>query len=259
MHSLIDRVDEAVVPLLKRWSVPLLRVSLGIVFIWFGALKVLDVSPVVELVADTVYWVDSDWFVPVLGTAEILIGLGLVIGRGLRLVLIGLVGQMIGTFLVFIVLPDVAFLDGNPLKLSVEGGVRPQEPRPAHRRPSSGRRSGEEVAASVGYLDPGSWILDKKKTTNAVMQSPCLVSRALKALLFSRFCDAIRERGVHHEGLDESVDPDDCRHTEGYRSNQLRGVVPDDGAPQYDVRRWIGNHFSEPRGAGLVSKLWGWR
>ena len=28
---------------------------------------------------------------------------------------------MIGTFLVFIVLPDVAFLDGNPLKLSVEG------------------------------------------------------------------------------------------------------------------------------------------
>lgn len=107
--------------MLKRWSVPLLRVSLGIVFIWFGALKVLDVSPVVELVADTVYWVDSDWFVPVLGTAEILIGLGLVIGRGLRLVLIGLVGQMIGTFLVFIVLPDVAFLDGNPLKLSVEG------------------------------------------------------------------------------------------------------------------------------------------
>ena len=45
------------------------------------ALKVLDVSPVVELVAGTVYWVDSHWFVPVLGTAEILIGLGLAFGR----------------------------------------------------------------------------------------------------------------------------------------------------------------------------------
>ena len=28
---------------------------------------------------------------------------------------------MVGTFLVFVVLPDVAFLDGNPLKLTVEG------------------------------------------------------------------------------------------------------------------------------------------
>ena len=121
VKSLIDRIDRAVVPWLKRWSISLLRVSLGVVFVWFGALKVLDVSPVVELVADTVYWVDSDWFVPVLGTAEILIGLGLAFGRALRLVLLGLVGQMVGTFLVFVVLPDVAFLDGNPLKLTVEG------------------------------------------------------------------------------------------------------------------------------------------
>ena len=121
MKSLIDRIDRAVVPWLKRWSTSLLRVSLGVVFVWFGALKVLDVSPVVELVAGTVYWVDSDWFVPVLGTAEILIGLGLAFGRALRLVLLGLVGQMVGTFLVFVVLPDVAFLDGNPLKLTVEG------------------------------------------------------------------------------------------------------------------------------------------
>ena len=121
MNPLIERVDAAVVPWLRRWSTSLLRVSLGIVFVWFGALKVLDVSPVVDLVADTVYWVDSDWFVPVLGTAEILIGLGLAFGRALRLVLLALVGQMVGTFLVFVVLPDIAFLDGNPLKLTVEG------------------------------------------------------------------------------------------------------------------------------------------
>lgn len=95
--------------------------SLGIVFIWFGGLKVLDVSPVSDLVADTVYWVDADWFVPVLGLVEIAIGVGLALGSALRLVLLGLVGQMVGTFLVFLVLPDVAFQDGNPLQLTVEG------------------------------------------------------------------------------------------------------------------------------------------
>lgn len=88
---------------------------------WFGALKTLDVSPVADLVADTVYWVDPNWFVPLLGIAEMLIGIGLALGRGLRVVLLALVGQMIGTFLVFIVLPDVAFQHGNPLKLTVDG------------------------------------------------------------------------------------------------------------------------------------------
>ena len=97
------------------------RAQLGVVFIWFGALKVLDVSPVADLVADTVYWVNPDWFVPVLGGAEMLIGFGLALGRGLRLVLLALAAQMIGTFLVLVTLPELAFQDGNPLKLTVEG------------------------------------------------------------------------------------------------------------------------------------------
>ncbi len=119
--SVIDRIDQTLVPWLRRWSVVLLRTSLGVVFVWFGALKVLDVSPVADLVADTVYWVNSDWFVPLLGAAEILIGMGLALGRGLRIVLLALAAQMLGTFLVFVTLPEVAFQDGNPLKLTVEG------------------------------------------------------------------------------------------------------------------------------------------
>ena len=58
MKALIARVDEVVIPFLRRWGVPTLRISLAVVFIWFGALKVLGVSPVVDLVASTVYWVD---------------------------------------------------------------------------------------------------------------------------------------------------------------------------------------------------------
>lgn len=121
MSSFIERIDQIVIPFLTRWSLPALRWSLAIVFVWFGALKVLGVSPVVELVASTVYWVDPDWFVPVLGVIEILVGVGLAIRWGLRLVLLVLVGQMLGTFLVFALLPEIAFQDGNPLKLTVEG------------------------------------------------------------------------------------------------------------------------------------------
>jgi len=121
MGTLVDRVDHHVLPFLRRWSIPALRVSLGIVFVWFGVLKVADITPVADLVGDTVYWVDPDWFVPVLGVVEVIVGIGLIFNIGLRIVLGLFVLQMVGTFLVLIIQPDVAFVDGNPFKLSVEG------------------------------------------------------------------------------------------------------------------------------------------
>jgi uncharacterized membrane protein YkgB len=121
MRSLVSRIDQLIIPFLRRWGVATLRISLAVVFIWFGGLKVFGVSPVVELVASTVYWVDPDWFVPALGVVEILVGLGLAARFWLRVVLLVLAGQMVGTFLVFVLLPEIAFQDGNPLKLTVEG------------------------------------------------------------------------------------------------------------------------------------------
>ena len=112
----VDRVDAKVVPFLRTAAVPLLRISLGIVFVWFGALKVFDISPVSALVARTVYWVDPDLFVPALGALEMFVGLMLLVGRAMRFV-----AQMVGTFLTFFVLPEVTFRDGNPLLLTVEG------------------------------------------------------------------------------------------------------------------------------------------
>ena len=47
-------LEERVVGLASRYGVTLLRYSLGANFIWFGALKVTNSSPVGELVADTV-------------------------------------------------------------------------------------------------------------------------------------------------------------------------------------------------------------
>ena len=70
MRHLIG-LDETISRFLQRWSITLLRLSIGVVFIWFGALKVFDVTPVAELVANTVYWVNPGWFVPFLGAFEI--------------------------------------------------------------------------------------------------------------------------------------------------------------------------------------------
>jgi putative oxidoreductase len=121
MKGWTRRIDEILIPLLRRWSVPALRYSLAVVFIWFGLLKVLGMTPVDELVAATVYWVDPGWFVPALGVVEVLVGIGLATGWGIRLVLLVLVAQMVGTFLVFVFVPDVAFTDGNLFKLTTEG------------------------------------------------------------------------------------------------------------------------------------------
>ena len=115
-----ERFDARFRPFLDRIGVPLLRISLGVVFLWFGLLKVFDVSPVAGLVAKTIYWFDPDLVVPVLGAVEVFVGLCLLSGRLIRVALPLLVLQMIGTFLVLVLLPDVAFR-GNPLLLSVEG------------------------------------------------------------------------------------------------------------------------------------------
>jgi uncharacterized membrane protein YkgB len=116
-----ERFDARFRPSLARIGVPLLRISLGVVFLWFGVLKVFDVSPVAELVAKTIYWFDPGFVVPALGVVEVFVGVCLLSGRLIRVALPLLVLQMVGTFLVLLLLPDVAFRDGNPLLLTVEG------------------------------------------------------------------------------------------------------------------------------------------
>ena len=121
----IDRfvqIDRALVGWLRRTSVPLMRIVLGVVFVWFGWLKVIDYTPATELIAGTVYLFDPDLFVRFLGGVEILIGLGFLLNRAMRLVLLAFTGLMVGTMLTFVMLPEVMFEGYNPLLITVEGG-----------------------------------------------------------------------------------------------------------------------------------------
>ena len=120
-RELVDKLDETAILFTSRYGALLLRLSLGLTFVWFGALKVVESSPVGDLVANTVYWFRPEVFVPFLGYWEIVVGLGLLTGKALRTTLVFFLLQMAGTFLVLVIKPDVAFQDGNPLLLTTEG------------------------------------------------------------------------------------------------------------------------------------------
>lgn len=106
---------------LRRVAPTALRISLGLIFVWFGLLKVVGNSPVAELVHATVPWVDQDLLVPTLGWIEIVLGLALLAGRPRRLALLAVAGHLAGTFLVFIAAPSLVITDGNPLLLNGNG------------------------------------------------------------------------------------------------------------------------------------------
>lgn len=116
-----NRLDTRMIGLMTTWGIRFMRISLAVIFIWFGLLKVIGQSPVADLVAQTVYWVPPDIFIPFLGLWETVVGLGLLFGTALRLTLFLFWLQMAGTFLVLILRPDIAFQHSNPLLLTVEG------------------------------------------------------------------------------------------------------------------------------------------
>lgn len=120
----IERIFEKVDPLIAGWmdrqGLLFLRVSLGIIFVWFGLLKSFGHSPVNDLVARTVYWFDPNVFIPILGWWEAAIGVCFLYRPLIRLGILLLFLQIGGTFLPLIVLPEVCFQQ-FPFVLTMEG------------------------------------------------------------------------------------------------------------------------------------------
>ena len=111
----IDRIDRRITGTLAQYSVPVLRVALGIVFFWFGVLKFFpNLSPAETLAAKTIETltfgtIQQDVALPILAAWESIIGLGLIIGRWLRPVLFLLAVQMLGTFTPLVLFPSETF------------------------------------------------------------------------------------------------------------------------------------------------------
>jgi putative oxidoreductase len=118
----VQLLSRRVQGLLGRAVPLLLRGSLGLTFVWFGALKLAGQPTLpASLIAAITPGVDPDLSVPLVGAFEVLLGAGLLVGRFMPVWLAAAALQLSGTFLVLVLRPDVAFVGGNPLLLSVEG------------------------------------------------------------------------------------------------------------------------------------------
>ena len=123
--SRLVNIDITITRWMARNSLNVLRLGLGIIFVWFGALKLFPgLSPAEDLVRNTIYFVDPDIFLPVLAIWEVLIGIGFLLGffthKFERLTILLLFLQMPGTALPLILLPEVVWVR-FPFVLTLEG------------------------------------------------------------------------------------------------------------------------------------------
>lgn len=110
-----DVVDASITNWMARHGLPLLRISLGIVFLWFGALKFFPgLSPASDLAARTIETLSFGIMparvsIPLLAGWECLIGLGLLFGIFMRATLLLLAVQMAGTLMPLVLFPSEVF------------------------------------------------------------------------------------------------------------------------------------------------------
>jgi uncharacterized membrane protein YkgB len=113
-----ERLDQTIVQWLARYSLHFLRIGMGIVFLWFGALKFSPgLSPAADLAARTIDvltfgWIPGNISLILLAALETAIGIGFLIGRPLvmRLTLALLVFQMAGTLIPLALFPGETFM-----------------------------------------------------------------------------------------------------------------------------------------------------
>lgn len=110
-----DRVDRQITEWMAAHGLTALRFALGIVFFWFGVLKLFPgASPAEDLAARTIGAltlgaVPPAIALPVLAVWEMAIGLGLFIGRWMRATLLLLFVQMLGTITPLFLFPAETF------------------------------------------------------------------------------------------------------------------------------------------------------
>ena len=111
-RTTFQAIDTRVTHWLAEHGLTFLRISIGVIFFWFGVLKFWPgLSPADQLATDTIDKLSfglmpDDLARIMLATLETAIGVGLITGKSMRFTLLMLVGQMLGT-----VTPLVLFLD----------------------------------------------------------------------------------------------------------------------------------------------------
>jgi len=126
MKTLFDRVDATITHWMGKYGLLLLRLSLGLVFFWFGILKFFPgLSPAQELAIRTIHTltfglVPDPVIIYGLAAWEVVIGLGLLTGIAMRATLLLLFLQMLGTITPLFLFPHETF-QIFPISPTLEG------------------------------------------------------------------------------------------------------------------------------------------
>lgn len=122
----LDSLDRRLTAWMAEHGVLFLRLSLGVIFLWFGALKFFPgLSPAQELAARTmdiltIGLVPMRTAIVFLAAWECVIGIGLLAGKMLRFTLLLLWLQMLGTVTPVFLFPAEVFVR-FPYALTLEG------------------------------------------------------------------------------------------------------------------------------------------
>ncbi len=114
-NSSLNKADKKITRWTAKNGLILLRLSIGIVFVWFGILKFFPgLSPATDLATRTIETltfgiVSGGTALVLLATLEVVIGVALLTGRFLKITLLLLLFQMIGTVTPIFLFPSEAF------------------------------------------------------------------------------------------------------------------------------------------------------
>ncbi|MFY4818575.1 DoxX family membrane protein [Aliarcobacter butzleri] len=96
-------------------TIKLIRLSLGIIFVWYGMLKFFPtLSPAEDLAIKTIdimffHLIDGSLSIKLLAILEVAIGIGFLSGYYTKLVTIIFLGHMLCTFAPLFILPELSF------------------------------------------------------------------------------------------------------------------------------------------------------
>ncbi len=114
-QSKMTHVDISLTRWAARNGLTVLRIAMGAVFLWFGALKLIPgLSPAQDLAARTINMLtfgllQPEVSLPLLALWECIIGLGMISGRFMRATILLLMLQMSGTLLPVLFFPAEMF------------------------------------------------------------------------------------------------------------------------------------------------------
>ena len=103
-------IDRRISSWMERWGHMAHRISLALVFLWFGSLKLFGYKSASSLIAHTIYVSTPDVMIPLIGIWELSIGFLLLFHSYVRVALLLLFLRLPGTLLALILKAEVCFI-----------------------------------------------------------------------------------------------------------------------------------------------------